>query len=832
VHLADDLFEKPAMRILAFWRFLPAFGLLLGASSLQAAQPDAPRAALTKLVVYPEKVELTGERGEQRLGILAEYADGRQWDLSREAKYTTSADKVAIVDAQGVIHPAGDGSAVVTVSVAGRRVEVPVQVKGVTTETPVGFSREIVPLLTRAGCNSGACHGASLGRGGFRLSLFGFDPLFDHNEIVRSAKGRRVVLSDPERSIVLLKPSLTMEHGGGERFRPRSREYNLLKRWLEDGAPGPERTDAKVTSIDVWPAKRLMVPGEQQQIIVRATWSDGRTEDVTNYALFDALNDAVATVTPGGLITSKGRGESHIMIRYEGQATVVQVTLPYAKLDRFPEYRAVNYIDEKLSAKWKDLGLTPSPLSSDEEFLRRLYLDAIGTLPTPQEVRAFLSDKSAAKRTKAIDKVLDRPEFVDFWALKWGDLLRINRDLLQDKGMWSFHNWVRGSLRDKVAMDEMVRTIITAEGSAFTDGPANFYMTSRVPADWSETAVQLFMGVRIQCARCHHHPFEKWSQDDYYGMTAFFVRVGTKTSQEFGIFGRETVIFLRTSGEQTHPRKGGVVKPHPLDGPEMDDAFDRRRKLAEWLTSKDNAFFARNLANRFWAYTMGRGLVEPIDDMRATNPPSNPELLDALAADLVKNKYDLKAFLKTIFHSRAYQLSADGTDGNEADKSNRYHTRYTRKRLTAEQLADALDYATGTREKYVGLPLGTRAIQLPDTKVRSYLMDIFGRPARQITCECERTAQPNIAQALHLLNSDFLNRKIEAPTGRVETLLKAKTATPALIEELYLVTLSRPPRPDELARASDFIAKAPTVREGAADLMWVLFNSREFLFNH
>jgi hypothetical protein len=340
------------------------------------------------------------------------------------------------------------------------------------------------------------------------------------------------------------------------------------------------------------------------------------------------------------------------------------------------------------------------------------------------------------------------------------------------------------------------------------------------------------MGVRIQCARCHHHPFEKWSQDDYYGMTAFFARVGTKNSQEFGIFGRELVVYLKPSGEATHPRKGGMVKPHPLDGPDMDDPLDRRVKLAEWLTKPDNAFFARNLANRFWAYTMGNGLVEPIDDLRATNPASNPELLDALAADLVKNKYDLKKFLKAIFTSRAYQLSADATPGNEADVTNRYHARYLRKRLTAEQLADALDFATGTREKYVGLPLGTRAIQLPDTRVRSYLMDVFGRPPRQVTCECERTTQPNIAQALHLLNGDFVNKKIEAANGRVESLLKAKAQTPAIIEELFLVTLSRPPSAAEVARVNGWFARAATPREAATDLLWVLLNSREFMFNH
>ncbi|MCI0377775.1 MAG: DUF1549 and DUF1553 domain-containing protein, partial [Gemmataceae bacterium] len=530
--------------------------------------------------------------------------------------------------------------------------------------------------------------------------------------------------------------------------------------------------------------------------------------------------------------TAKNRGETHIMVRYCGQATVFQVTLPYAKLDSMPPFAANNFIDERMVAKWMDLGLTPAALCDDDDFLRRIYLDTIGTLPTPEEVRAFLKDTSPDKRAQWIDKVMDRPEFVDFWALKWGDLLRINRDFMQDRGMWSFHNWVRAALRDKKPVDEMVREIITAEGSTFTEGPANYFMAARTPGDWAETTSQLFLGVRITCAKCHHHPFEKWSQDDYYGMAAFFVRLGTKNSQEFGLFGREQVVYLKNAGEQNHPRKGGVVKPHPLDGAVMDDPLDRRVKLAEWLTAPKNPFFARNMVNRFWGYYMGRGLVEPLDDMRATNPASNPALLDALADDFVAHKFDLRHLLKTIMNSRTYQLNSQSTPGNKDDADNVHYTRFRVRRMTAEQLADAIDFATGTREKYPGLPLGTRAIQLPDSDVKSFLLDIFGRPPRQITCECERTVHPNIAQAMHLLNGDFLNKKIANPTGRIETLFKAKKELPAIVEELYLVTLTRLPRSEELQRALGWLERAPAPKDGAQDLLWALLNSREFLFNH
>jgi hypothetical protein len=792
---------------------------------------EPPRSVLARLVVYPESVRLDGPRDEQRLGVLGEYGDGRAWDLSRTAAFASSDPKVAVID-RGAVRPVGDGQATVTVVAGGQTKTVAVQVAKSGIEKPVEFTREIVPILTKAGCNQGACHGAQHGRGGFKLSLLGFDAAFDHAQIVQSAEGRRIVVSDAERSILLQKPALQMEHGGGERFAVGSREYNYFKRWLEDGVPEPSAKDPETTSIEVWPPRRIMVPGEQQQILVKATWSDGRVEDVTSTAQFDTLNDGVAAVSPSGLVTAKARGETHVMVRFCGQATVFQVTLPYAKVEPYPTVATHNFIDDKLIAKWKDLGLTPSELCDDEEFLRRVYLDTIGTLPSPEEVRAFLADKSPDKRVRAIDKVIDRPEFVDFWTLKWGDLLRISRDQMQDRGMWSFHNWVRGQIRDQKPLDAMVRDIVTAEGSTFTEGPANFFMTSRNPSDWAETTSQLFLGVRIGCAKCHHHPFEKWSQDDYAGMSAFFVRLGTKASQEFGLFGREQVVYLKNAGEQSHPRRGGVVKPHPLDGPEMNDPIDRRVKLAEWLTSTENPFFARNLVNRFWGYYLGRGLVEPLDDVRATNPASNPELLDALAADFIKHKFDLRHLLRTIMNSRAYQLSSKVTPGNRDDVQNVHYARFTVRRLTAEQIADAVDTATGTQEKYPGLPLGTRAIQLPDAEVKSYFLDVFGRPPRQITCECERTIQPNIAQAMHLLNGSYLNKKIGAPSGRIEALLKAKTPAAEIVNELYLATLSRLPADDERQRVLGWIERAPNQREGVQDLLWVLLNSREFLFNH
>jgi len=813
--------RHPSMRWLAV--------LSLGVS--WATRVCADPSAVVALEVYPPELVLTGPRDTCHLVVVGRTASGERIDLTRQAHVHIAGSAVVRVQA-AVLYPHREGTGRIVVEAAGQRIERTVSVRGMDAEPPVDFVKEVVPVLTKLGCNQGPCHGAQYGKGGFKLSLLGFDPEFDHAQIVKSAEARRVTLADPERSILLQKPTLNMEHGGGQRLEVGSREYELLRRWLEEGAPGPQKDAPTVVRLEVYPPGRVMQVGQEQQLAVYAVWSDGSRYDVTPTAQYDSLNEALARVDKKGLVTAQGRGESHIMVRYQGQVAVYPVTVPYRVVAHYPQLPRHNFIDEHLENKWRKLGLEPSPLCSDEVFLRRVYLDLIGTLPTPEEVRAFLADADPDKRARVIDALLERPEFVDFWALKWGDLLRINRDYLEAKGMWSFHNWIRAALRDRRPLDEFVREIVTARGSTYTEGPANYYRIGNNAADWAETTSQVFLGVRIGCARCHHHPFEKWSQDDYYGMAAFFARLGTKGSQEFGLFGRETIVYLRPVGEQTHPRKGKVVRPRPLDGHEVDDPVDRRRELAAWMTAPDNPFFSRNLVNRFWGYLMGRGLFEPLDDQRATNPPTNAELLDALARDWVAHRYDLRHLLRTIANARAYQLSSQATPGNAMDRENVYFARYTVKRLTAEQLADAVDFATGTQEKYPGLPLGTRAIQLPDPNVGSYFLDVFGRPMRQIVCECERTTSPNIAQALHLLNGDVVNGKISRADGRVAQLVRSGRPVQEMVEELYLVTVSRPPRPEEKQAALAWIQRAPSLRIGLEDLLWSLLNSREFLFNH
>ncbi len=507
------------------------------------------------------------------------------------------------------------------------------------------------------------------------------------------------------------------------------------------------------------------------------------------------------------------------------------MTVPLCAHERSFGFTPSNVIDEKAAAKWRELGLAPSPRCTDAEFLRRAMLDAIGTTPSPSEVEDFLADDDPEKRVKLVDRLLDRPEYVDFWSLKWGDILRVNADKLGKQGMLAFNLWLRASFRENKPVDRMVDELVTAQGSIFTNGPANYFRVATGPDDLAETTAQVFMGVRLQCAKCHHHPFESYGQDDYYGLAAYFARIRTKASQEFGLFGGEQVVFIAKSGEVVQPRSGKKMAPRPLNDEPADDPVDRRRALARWLTGKSNPWLARNVANRYWGYLMGKGLVNPIDDLRETNPASNPELLDALAAEFIKSGFDLKALLRLVLNSRTYQLSALPNPDNRLDTT--FFTHYTLKRLTAEQLLDAINFATGTTEKFPLQPAGTRAISLPDTNYPSYFLDTFGRPLRVTACECERTTDPNLSQALHLMNGDLINRKVADPSGRLARWLRdPKLTDETLVQNLYMVTFHRPATDPELVAAKALIADAPSRIPGAQVLFWGLLNSKEFLFNH
>ena len=806
--------------------------LLAAIAAVAPAAATADEFRAKSLEVWPAEVRLSGPSASQRLVVVGVDRDGTRRDLTPAAKIEPATPAVVAIDARGRIVPRGDGAGAVVAKAGGApRPRVPVVVRGSSDPRKrVSFRHEVEPALTKLGCNTGACHGSQHGKGGFKLSLLGFESPPDFTAIVKSAESRRVTPFAPEESLLLLKPTLAVAHGGGRKLETGSDEYDLIRLWLEQGAPGPDAAEPEVDGLRVYPPARVMRPGEEQRLVAVAHLGDGTERDVTDRAKFDSLGEGIATVNGRGVVKIDRQGETNVMVRYQGHAALARLTAPFSASKPFA-YAAKNVIDEKAAAKWRELGLAPSGPCTDAEFLRRVMLDAIGTTPTPEEVEAFLADKAADKRDRLVDRVLDRPEYVDFWALKWGDLLRVNSEKLGAQGMLAFNLWLRESFRANRPFDRMIDDLVTAQGSIYTNGPANYYRVSKSPDDLAETTAQVFMGVRLQCAKCHHHPFESYGQDDYYGLAAYFARVRSKNSDEFGLFGQERVVFVSKTGEVNQPRSGKRMAPRPLGAAPADDPIDRRRALAQWLTGPKNPWLAKNIVNRYWGYLMGAGLVDPIDDLRETNPPSNPELLDALAGRFVESGHDIKSLLKLIMKSRTYGLSALPTPDNRLDST--FFSHYPVKRLGAEQLLDALDAATGTSEKFAQRPSGTRSISLPDTTFKSYFLDTFGRPVRALSCECERGSDPNLSQALHLLNGDVVNRKINAADGRLAALLKDRAIDDAaLVRRLYLLAFARPPEPHEVEVAAGLIAEAGDRARGAQDLFWGLLNSKEFVFNH
>ncbi len=814
---------------------------LVGGTVVQAANESV------SLGVSPQKATLAGNLARLQLQVTGTDSGGRQFDLTRAASYTVSTPGIASVSTTGAVVPLASGSGKIRVQHGGQSVEVAITISGFLPRPRVSFRRDVMPILSRAGCNQGACHGAQFGKGGLKLSLLGFAPERDHAPLVREHQSRRVSLLKSEDSLILRKALLEIGHGGGRRFRRDSFDHQVLTAWLETGAVAPETEEPGVVDVTLLPAERTYRVEEGQQLRVIAHYSDKTTRDVTLTARYDPLNEGIATVTAGGYITAVGQGQAAVMVRYRGQAKVSHVISPFKDSVDLTGFQPKNFVDEHIKARWKRLGTEPSPLCTDAEFIRRAFLDSIGTLPDSETVQKFLASGKLNKRDELVDELLGltgdpkRDRHVNswsaYWALKWGDLLRNNRKQTGVGGMWSLSNWMRRSLRENMPVDRFVRELITAQGSTLKNGPANYYRIARKPTDLAETTAQVFLGVRIQCARCHHHPYEKYSQSDYYGLAAFFTRVGIKNQSKFDVLGGESIVIVNSSGSISHPRLGKTMAPTPLGGEPIDTegVRDLRRPLAEWLTARENRLFARNIVNRIWSYYMGSGLVEPVDDMRATNPASNPELLDALGDHLVDTKYDLRKLMRTIMTSRVYQLSSTVLAANVDDR--RFYPHYNIKRLPAEVLLDAIDSACGTHEPFTGVPLGTRAIELPDPNFDSYFLDTLGRPQRAIVCECERTAEPNLAQVLHIANGELLSRKLVDKQGRISRLVKDKDLKQGegarqAIEHLYLSTFSRSPTADELAKCKAVIARAPTPREGLEDLLWALLNSREFLFNH
>jgi hypothetical protein len=803
-------------------------GRLLGVCLL-ALVPGTARSDYVEVTADPIAVTLTGPTACYSLLITGRTADGRLIDLTRTASYRVLDAEVATVSGAGVVRPVADGKTTVSVEAGGKTLSVAVTVRGAKAPRTFNFENDVLPVLSRFGCNSSGCHGKAEGQNGFKLSVFGFDPAADHAALTKESRGRRVFPAAPEQSLLLRKMSGQVPHGGGMRVPAGSVDYETVRGWIAAGTPFGSPDDPKVTDIRVEPRERVLPQKGRQQLRVVARYSDGREADVTAHARFQSNNEGLAVVSVGGLVTAgEVPGEAAVMAGFMNAVDVFRVVVPRTEeIKDYPVVPENNFIDHHVFAKLRKLNIVPSDLADDAEFLRRVYLDVIGTLPTAPEARRFLEDKRPDRRALLVDELLQRPEFADYWALQWADLLRVDRAALGQKRAYAYYKWVRDSLAADKPLDQFARELVTAEGPLAEVGPANFYKVMAKPGETASTLAQVFLGVRIACAECHHHPFDRWSQTDYYGMQAFFVGVGVKATL------RGEAVADEGKGATKNPRTGADVFAHPL-GEAMPSAAptgDRRERLARWLTHPENPWFARNLANRVWAHFLGRGLIDPVDDVRATNPATHPELLDALARDVVEHKFDLKALIRTITASRTYQLSSKPNATNERDEQNYSRARF--KRIGAEVLLDMVCQTTGVNERFSGMPPGTRAVQLWDSKVPHYFLKVFGRPERISACECERNHEPSVAQVLHLLNAPEIHAKLSHEGGYVAKLVKRAASDEALVEELYLTFYSRPPLEKERLAALEYLREAKERRrEAAEDLAWSLLNSLEFMFNH
>jgi hypothetical protein len=802
--------------------------LVLLAALLSTSLPARADDAVSAVAADPAAVRLDGPRAAYSLLIHGQTAGGGLIDLTHAARYRAADPQVATVSDGGVIRGVADGTTTVEVEAAGRKVSVPVAVKGAGEARRFNFENDVIPLFSRHGCNSAGCHGKAEGQNGFKLSVFGFDPAADYAALVKEGRGRRVFPAAPDASLLLAKVSGGVPHGGGVRVPRTGPDYETLRDWIAAGVPFGRPEDPKVTAVRVEPAESRLAMRGTQQLRVIARYSDGREADVTAHARFQSNNDGLASVSATGLVSAgEVPGEAAVMASYRDAVDVFRAVVPRAgRIEKWPDLPENNFIDGLVYRKLRKLNVLPSELCDDADYLRRAYLDVIGTLPTPDEARRFLGDQRADKRARLVDELLGRPEYADYWALKWADLLRIDRQALGHKRAYNYYKWVRDGLAENKPFDRFAREIVTAEGPLGEVGPASFYKAVAKPGEAAGTLSQVFLGVRIACAECHHHPFDRWGQADYYGMTAFFAPVAVRGGP------RDEVLLASGPAEAKNPRTGETSFAHALAAPpKQPPKGDCRPALADWMTAADNPWFARNLANRMWAHFVGRGLVDPVDDVRATNPPTNPELLDALARSFVESKYDVKQLIRTLTASRAYQRSSKPNATNERDEQNASRALF--KRIDAEVLLDMVCQTTGVPEKFGGVPAGSRAVQLWDSQVRHYFLKLFGRPVRASACECERVHEPGVAQVLHFLNSPEIHAKLANDGGRIAKLVKEKADDVALAEELYLAFYSRYPTEKEKSVAAEYLKKnADKRREAAEDLAWSLMNSLEFVFNH
>jgi len=805
---------------------------ILTALLLVCGSLSAKDAKLVDVKAYPPDINLRTKRDRQSFVIVASYDNGTTRDLSAKAKVTLANPALGKIE-NFTLYPLADGETELKISVEGQKLIIPVKIEKSQEERPISFALDVEPVFMKAGCNAGSCHGAARGKDGFRLSLFGFNPEADYEYLTREIIGRRINLAIPQDSLLLTKGAGQVQHTGGKLFEPESELYQAVLRWVQAGAPADAKDIPHVIGTEIYP-KQVVLEGTNttQRLSVRAKYSDGSDRDVTSLAAFMNNNDVSVKVSPQGILTSGERGEAFITARFETYTVGAQIlVVPKGQEFKFPNIEARNYIDELVYNKLKKIRIVPSEVASDNVFLRRVYLDSIGRLPTTHELKDFQADLSTGKRERLIDELINKPEFADMWVMKWAELLRVrtiqdNGDFFSEKNAMGYYTWLREQILNNVPVDKMVTSIISASGSTFENPAANYYKLETDVLKMSEDVAQVFMGMRIQCAQCHNHPFDRWTMNDYYGFASFFSQVGRKRGED----PRDTIIFNRGGGEINHPVAKKPIAPTFLGGGLADvKDKDRRAVLGEWISSSKNPYFARNLVNIVWAHYIGRGIIDPVDDVRISNPASNPELLDELAKRFTASNYDFKALVRDILNSRTYQLATESNETNASDIAN--FSKGIIRRMRAEVMLDAITQVTETEERFRHTPKGTTAVQIADGNVTSYFLTTFGRATRETVCSCEVKMEPNLSQALHLLNGDTVNTKVQTG-GVVKKMLTSGKKPDEVVEELYARTLTRKPTEAEMAKLQPFLAQKEKQEDALNDLFWSLLNSKEFMFNH
>lgn len=809
------------------------------ASATKAAEPEPVTAATSAsasksplksagiLSVYPETIRLDTARDYQSFVAIVRREDDVTLDVTDSANWTVADGKFAKIEGNRLL-PLADGETELICDNGVSQVRIPVKVGSSTEKLPISFEKDIVPIMTRSGCNTGSCHGAARGKDGFMISLFGYDPAGDYTRITRQIGMRRINLAVPQDSLFLTKAVGQVPHTGGKLFGDDSVYYSMMLEWLEAGAMKDATPPPSVAKLEIYPPQAVIEgTGSTQRFIAVAHYSDGTTRDVTNLSAFMTNNETSAAVDKNGNVTAGARGEAFVMARFETKTEGRQVlVLPEDLQYEAPEVTG-NYIDELVARKLNQLRITPSGLCTDEEFLRRVTIDITGMLPTEEEYQLFMNDVAEDKRAALIERLLGRKEFSEIWAMKFAQLLMIkSTNQVSYKSAFLYNQWLTDKFAKNVPIDEMVRELFGATGGTFRNPATNYYQIERDTLKRAENAAQVFMGIRTQCAQCHNHPLDRWTMDDYYGFAAFFCQTATKNAEDY----REKIIYDRRSGEVRHKVTNQVMQPKFLGGGLADTkGKDRRVVMAEWLTSSENPYFSTSIANRVWAHFMGVGIVEPVDDIRVSNPATNPELFQELGEKLSSYKFDFRQLVRDICNSQAYQRSATPNESNKGDTRNYAYA--VVRRIPAEMMLDCVSQVTNTKEKFRGLPLGARAVQIADGRTSTYFLDTFGRAPRETVCDCEASTDPSLSQALHLLNGSATSGKI-AQGKVVADLLKDDAPVSDALDRLYVRCLSRYPTETERKELLTAVEQAPSPSVGLEDVFWAVLNSREFVFNH